>query len=222
MFGVFSLARWRPGTLWLLIGLGLLCTTLADGVYLVQSAEGTYVEGTWIDVLWPAALLRVAAGGWARDGRTADLALEGRPLLAVPAICGLIAIGILVYDHFAWVNVLALALAAGTLMLVVARLGLTFRENRSLLALTKQEAVTDALTGLGNRRKLLRDLERVLAESDGRWRLLMIFDLDGFKGHNDTFGHPAGDSLLARLGDSSPRFPARAVRRTGSAVTSSA
>ena len=28
----------------------------------------------------------------------------------------------------------------------------------------------------------------------------MIFDLDGFKGYNDTFGHPAGDALLARLG----------------------
>ena len=31
--------------------------------------------------------------------------------------------------------------------------------------------------------------------------LLMIFDLDGFKGYNDTFGHPAGDALLSRLGE---------------------
>ena len=28
----------------------------------------------------------------------------------------------------------------------------------------------------------------------------MLFDLDGFKAYNDTFGHPAGDALLSRLG----------------------
>ena len=31
-------------------------------------------------------------------------------------------------------------------------------------------------------------------------RALILFDLDGFKDYNDTFGHPAGDGLLARLG----------------------
>ena len=32
-------------------------------------------------------------------------------------------------------------------------------------------------------------------------RALVLFDLDGFKRYNDTFGHPAGDALLARLGE---------------------
>lgn len=62
-------------------------------------------------------------------------------------------------------------------------------------------ASTDALTRLGNRRALIDDLLARLAESDGREELVLaLFDLDGFKHYNDTFGHPAGDSLLARLG----------------------
>jgi diguanylate cyclase (GGDEF)-like protein len=35
----------------------------------------------------------------------------------------------------------------------------------------------------------------------------MLFDLDGFKGYNDTFGHPAGDALLERLGEKLAAVP---------------
>jgi diguanylate cyclase (GGDEF)-like protein/PAS domain S-box-containing protein len=58
----------------------------------------------------------------------------------------------------------------------------------------------DPLTGLGNRRALLADLQgrldRVTAEAP---MMLQLFDLDGFKTYNDTYGHPAGDSLLTRM-----------------------
>jgi diguanylate cyclase (GGDEF)-like protein len=60
------------------------------------------------------------------------------------------------------------------------------------------DATTDGLTGLGNRRKLFADMEHPV---DGDEALTVgMFDLDGFKAFNDTFGHPAGDALLARLG----------------------
>jgi diguanylate cyclase (GGDEF)-like protein len=63
------------------------------------------------------------------------------------------------------------------------------------------DATTDALTGLGNRRKLFADMEQRQARLDRQGILTVgIFDLDGFKAYNDTFGHPAGDALLARLG----------------------
>ena len=66
---------------------------------------------------------------------------------------------------------------------------------------TSKEALTDALTGLGNRRKLVGDLERELPLSTPARPLgVLICDLDGFKLYNDAFGHPAGDALLARLG----------------------
>lgn len=199
VFGIFSLASWRPGRRWLVLGLGVLATTIADAVYLFQSAAGTYQQGTWLDVLWPASMLLIAWAAWIDDGDERGLAVEGRPLLAVPATCALVSIGILVYDHFGGVNVLAVLLATATLLAVLLRLVATFRENRRLYVQTHQEATTDALTGLGNRRKLLLDLDDVLARREGV-TLLMLFDLDGFKGYNDSFGHPAGDALLARLG----------------------
>jgi diguanylate cyclase (GGDEF)-like protein len=65
----------------------------------------------------------------------------------------------------------------------------------------REQAVTDALTGLGNRRRLGVDLAATLeSTADHGPALLLLFDLDGFKSYNDTFGHLAGDQLLARLG----------------------
>ena len=63
----------------------------------------------------------------------------------------------------------------------------------------QQEALSDALTQLGNRRRLLLDLDAAIA--GGEPTAVAVFDLDGFKAYNDTFGHPAGDALLRRLGE---------------------
>jgi diguanylate cyclase (GGDEF)-like protein len=87
-------------------------------------------------------------------------------------------------------------------------------ENQALLAESRDEAKTDALTSLGNRRALTHDLALAFAEPAGPHELLLIMlDLDGFKRYNDTFGHAAGDSLLERLGT---RLAA-ATERAGSA-----
>ncbi|MBA2333108.1 MAG: diguanylate cyclase [Actinobacteria bacterium] len=66
---------------------------------------------------------------------------------------------------------------------------------------TSVAAETDSLTGLGNRRKLDVDIVRAVeAAAPNRPLAICLYDLDGFKRYNDTFGHPAGDVLLARLG----------------------
>ncbi len=64
-----------------------------------------------------------------------------------------------------------------------------------------RRAVTDALTGLGNRRALERELESAAARAAAGEALTIIYlDLDGFKIYNDRFGHATGDALLRRLG----------------------
>ena len=47
LVAVFGLTRWRPGRAWLMIGAGLAVNAVADAIYLVQVANGTYVEGTF-------------------------------------------------------------------------------------------------------------------------------------------------------------------------------
>jgi diguanylate cyclase (GGDEF)-like protein len=197
--GVLSLAGWRVERRWLVLGLGVLATTVADAIYLFELE--TYQEGSAIDILWPAATLAIAGAAWVGARGERELRVEGRPLLAVPAVCSLTALGILLFDHFGRVNLLAVGLAVATLLFVLLRLVFTFRENSRLYAMTRHESVTDPLTGLGNRRKLLADLDALLAAEEPPPTLLMLFDLNGFKGYNDRFGHPAGDALLARLGE---------------------
>jgi diguanylate cyclase (GGDEF)-like protein len=73
-------------------------------------------------------------------------------------------------------------------------------DNRRLLEKARHESVTDPLTGLNNRRALMDELaEAMQGATTGSPLSLTLFDLDGFKHYNDSFGHPAGDILLARL-----------------------
>jgi two-component system cell cycle response regulator len=197
--GVFALTRWKPDRTWGLIGASLLAATIADGIFLYQTAVGTYAEGTILDALWPASVLLLAAAVW-QPPRHVDVPLAGRPLLATSLLCAGIGLGILVVDHFHQLNLLAVSLAGATLVAVAVRLVFTFRENTRIVGLLRTRSVTDALTSLGNRRQLVDDLATALADGDqAEPTLLVIYDLDGFKLYNDTFGHPAGDALLTRL-----------------------
>src|SRR4051812_15734836 len=66
---------------------------------------------------------------------------------------------------------------------------------------TREEADTDPLTGLANRRVFERTLEAALERAGARGRSvdLLMLDLDGFKAVNDSHGHAAGDDVLREV-----------------------
>jgi diguanylate cyclase (GGDEF)-like protein len=66
----------------------------------------------------------------------------------------------------------------------------------------EEQAITDELTGVFNKRYLTDRLEREIqfAERSGHPVSLVLFDLDHFKTLNDTYGHLAGDAALRFIG----------------------
>ncbi|WP_375194348.1 diguanylate cyclase [Sphingobium sp.] len=72
-------------------------------------------------------------------------------------------------------------------------------------------AVTDALTGLSNRRHMERSLQTEAARltRTGEWLSVIMLDIDFFKQFNDTYGHLAGDRCIAMVAAAL----ARAVKR---------
>jgi len=66
----------------------------------------------------------------------------------------------------------------------------------------EEEAITDPLTGLFNRRFLIQRLREEVSRSNRsqQWLSVLMIDLDDFKKVNDTFGHDAGDEVLEAVG----------------------
>ncbi len=194
-----ALNRWRRERTWMLLGAGLVCMAVADCISTYQEATGAYRAGTILDSLWPLALLLVAAAAWQPVRPARDLG-TGHRAAFLPGLFAIAALGLLIYAGLATVDSLAVVLAGSALGLVVARAALLLRENRRLLSAARRESLTDGLTGLANRRALVRALDDYFAGGTPRqaWTLA-LFDLNGFKSYNDTFGHAAGDDLLCRL-----------------------
>ena len=142
----------------------------------------------------------------------------------MPSGFAVIALGLLLYGWVADLPPLAGVLAAAGLLAAMARGGLTFRENVVLLRHSRVEALTDGLSGLANRRRLMSDLERRagLGDRGGRAdaRVLRPRRLQGLQRRL----RPQRGRRAARPPRPRPRHLGRRApaRPTASAATSSA
>jgi two-component system cell cycle response regulator len=198
--GGVALTGWKPGRTWGALALSFILFGVSDGIYLWGNATGSWQAGSVFEAGWPLATVLLAWAAWMPPRHVRPRPLDGRRMLVVPTLFALLGLTLLISDHFSRLNLLAVALAWASVLAVIGRFGMTFFANLTMLADTREESLTDALTGLGNRRRLMRDLDEVLHPDGGTPSALVLYDLNGFKGYNDVFGHPAGDALLARLG----------------------
>jgi diguanylate cyclase len=102
ILGVYGLLGWRPDTMWVLIGLGVVSTSVADAVFAVQEADArALVSGNSYNFIWTAGALLIALAAWARAPE-ADASPEvvGMRAIALALFAQALAIGIQIYAIF--------------------------------------------------------------------------------------------------------------------------
>jgi diguanylate cyclase (GGDEF)-like protein len=190
----------RPPMAWWLLLAGFVAFALADATYLIQTADATYVEGAWLDALWPVSGVLFGLGAWLDRDAVAETPNRRRLSFVAPSVA-LLAAGLVlvlrVEGPIQWVSSSAALL---TIVLAVIRLNVDVRQSLALTDRLRRSQV-DSLTGLLNRHGILD-----ASYGSGEGCALILLDIDSFKDVNDSMGHEVGDRLLRtaaqRLSDS--------------------
>jgi two-component system cell cycle response regulator len=196
--GIVALTRWRPGRTWSLLLAGLATMAVADVAFTLQTYEATLPGGDWVEPIYLISAVFLGAEAWQPKAATIlpDARFDGWRELMVPGIVAALMIALVGMQYFSRSTALTTVLWSAAMLAVIGRLAVSVRENKRLL----EQVRTDPLTGLGSQGRLRMDLEERCRRAAEEPLSVMLLDLNGFKRYNDTFGHPAGDEILTKLG----------------------
>ncbi|MFF5085369.1 diguanylate cyclase domain-containing protein [Actinoplanes sp. NPDC000266] len=199
----------RPPAFFLLVG-SILSLLLADTAYTVLGLMGSYEPGGIVDLGWLA--MQALGGAAALHPSVAALSRKSPPVgqgeaprlrVIGLAVASLTAPAVLAIQWLTDRTIDVPVIVVGSVvlfLLVIARLDGLVRLLSGALRQVEEQATTDQLTGLANRRRFHDRWGSALHDSVGPTALLYI-DLDGFKPVNDTFGHEAGDAVLVAVAE---------------------
>ncbi|MGP8010378.1 MAG: putative bifunctional diguanylate cyclase/phosphodiesterase, partial [Acidimicrobiales bacterium] len=193
--------RFRPNRTTVLLMTGVAFSVVGGVIFLNQATDGTYRAGTLLGATWLLSFFFIGLTATMHDRRRTRGARapvsSPMGIVVVPVVFGVVSLAVLVHSVYGHDSSVVVILAIGALALVICRMAITLREVRQSMA-NYQDARTDYLTGLPNRRSFLERLklsltaERTALGGTG----VLLVDLDGFKEVNDALGHTAGDDLL--------------------------
>jgi hypothetical protein len=100
VLGVFAVTSWRPGRMWLVLGLGLAISGTTDSIYAIQSIEHVNRTATY-SAAWALGALIVAYASWQpHPGRLKPREVYGWRAIALPLTAQALAAGVQTYGIF--------------------------------------------------------------------------------------------------------------------------
>jgi hypothetical protein len=123
--GVFALMAWRPGRMWLALGLGLAAMGVADAVYSVQVLDQSYRGGLY-DAAWVGGAVLVAYAAWQpHPQQLASKEVVGWAAIALPLAAQAFAAGIQFYGIFGEIPTIERALTVVVLLIAMVQIVIT-------------------------------------------------------------------------------------------------